>query len=49
MKTSGIAVNEPDKQAFVNASKAIYEEFAKQVPGGQALIDKSLSLAKGGS
>jgi len=49
MKTSGIAVNEADKTAFVNASKEIYGEFAKQVPGGQALIDKSLSLAKGGS
>jgi tripartite ATP-independent transporter DctP family solute receptor len=49
MKTSGIAVNDADKTAFVNASKAIYEEFSKQVPGGQALIDKSLSLAKGGS
>lgn len=49
MKASGIAVNEPDKTAFVNASKAIYEEFSKQVPGGQALIDKSLSLAKGGA
>lgn len=47
MKTSGIAVNEADKNAFVAASKAIYEEFAKQVPGGQQLIDKSLSLAKG--
>ncbi|MCC6947184.1 MAG: TRAP transporter substrate-binding protein [Bradyrhizobiaceae bacterium] len=47
MKASGIAVNEADKNAFVAASKAIYEEFAKQVPGGQALIDKSLSLAKG--
>jgi tripartite ATP-independent transporter DctP family solute receptor len=49
MKTSGIKVNDPDKQAFVNASKAIYEEFSKEVKGGQALIDKSLSLAKGGS
>lgn len=49
MKASGIAVNEPDKAAFVNASKAIYDEFSKQVPGGQALIDKSLSLAKGGA
>src|SRR5690606_13460963 len=45
MKTSGIAVNEADKTSFVNASKAIYDEFSKQVPGGQALIDKSLSLA----
>jgi tripartite ATP-independent transporter DctP family solute receptor len=47
MKASGIAVNQANKDAFVKASKAIYEEFAKQVPGGQALIDKSLSLAKG--
>jgi tripartite ATP-independent transporter DctP family solute receptor len=47
MKSAGIAVNEADKQAFINASKAIYEEFAKQVKGGQGLIDKSLSLAKG--
>jgi tripartite ATP-independent transporter DctP family solute receptor len=47
MKTSGIQVNEADKPAFVNASKSIYEDFAKQVPGGQALIDKSLVLAKG--
>jgi tripartite ATP-independent transporter DctP family solute receptor len=47
MKTSGIAVNQADKDAFVKASKAIYEEFSKEVKGGQALIDKSLSLAKG--
>ncbi len=49
MKTSGIAVNEADKNAFVAASKAIYEEFSTKVPGGKALIDKSLSLAKGAS
>ncbi|MEX0752451.1 MAG: TRAP transporter substrate-binding protein [Xanthobacteraceae bacterium] len=47
MKQSGIAVNEADKAAFVAASKNIYEEFAKEVPAGKALIDKSLSLAKG--
>jgi TRAP-type C4-dicarboxylate transport system substrate-binding protein len=47
MKASGIAVNQADKNAFVAASKAIYDEFSKQVPGGQTLIDKSLSLAKG--
>jgi tripartite ATP-independent transporter DctP family solute receptor len=47
MKQSGIAVNEADKNAFVAASKAIYTEFAKEVPGGQALIDKALSLSKG--
>jgi tripartite ATP-independent transporter DctP family solute receptor len=47
MKTAGIAVNEADKAAFVAASKTVYDEFAKQVPGGQALIDKALSLSKG--
>ena len=47
MKQAGIAVNEADKAAFVAASKAVYQEFAKQVPGGQALIDKALSLSKG--
>jgi TRAP-type transport system periplasmic protein len=47
MKQAGIAVNEADKQSFVNASKNIYTEFAKEVPGGQALIDKALSLSKG--
>jgi TRAP-type C4-dicarboxylate transport system substrate-binding protein len=47
MKQAGIAVNEADKAAFVAASKTIYTEFAKEVPGGQALIDKALSLSKG--
>ena len=47
MKQAGIAVNEADKAAFVAASKAIYEEFSKEVTTGKALIDKSLSLAKG--
>jgi tripartite ATP-independent transporter DctP family solute receptor len=49
MKTSGIAVNEADKPAFVAASKAVYDEFAKEVPTGKELIDKSLALAKKGS
>jgi tripartite ATP-independent transporter DctP family solute receptor len=47
MKQSGIQVNEADKPAFVAASKPVYEEFSKEVPGGKMLIDKSLSLAKG--
>jgi tripartite ATP-independent transporter DctP family solute receptor len=47
MKQAGIQVNEADKHAFVAASKAIYEEFSKQVPTGKQLIDKSLSLVKG--
>ncbi|MGH6770046.1 MAG: TRAP transporter substrate-binding protein [Xanthobacteraceae bacterium] len=46
MQKSGIKVNQADKAAFVAASKAIYEEFSKQVKTGKALIDKSLALAK---
>jgi tripartite ATP-independent transporter DctP family solute receptor len=48
IKQSGsIEVNEADKAAFVAASKAVYQDFAKEVKGGQALIDKALGLAKG--
>ncbi len=47
MKQAGIAVNEVDKAAFVAASKAVYEDFAKEVKGGQDLVDKALALAKG--
>jgi TRAP-type C4-dicarboxylate transport system substrate-binding protein len=32
-------VNEPDKEAFVKASAAIYDEFSTQVKGGKELID----------
>jgi TRAP-type transport system periplasmic protein len=49
IKAAGVKVNEADKAAFINASKAIYEQFAKEVPGGQALIDRSLALGKSGS
>lgn len=47
MKAAGIQVNQADKPAFVAASKDVYGEFAKEVPMGKDLIDKSLSLAKG--
>jgi TRAP-type C4-dicarboxylate transport system substrate-binding protein len=44
IKTTGIKVNEVDKDAFIKASKSIYQEFGKEVPGGQELIDKALAL-----
>ncbi len=47
LKEAGMEVNEADKPAFIEASKPIYAEFAKEVSGGQDLIDKALSL--GGS
>ena len=47
--TPGISINEADKDAFIKASKPIYDEFAKEVPGGQELIDKALALGHKGS
>ena len=44
LKAAGMQVNEADKNAFIQASKAIYEEFSKEVPAAKALIDKSLQL-----
>ncbi len=46
LKSAGIAVNTSNREAFVAASKPVYELFGKEVPGGQALIDKTLALAK---
>ncbi len=37
-------MNEVDKDAFIEASKPIYDEFGKEVPGGKELIDKALAL-----
>jgi len=47
LKDGGISVNEADKQAFIDASKPIYEEFASTVDGGKELVDKVLSLGSG--
>lgn len=47
IKAAGVEVNEADKDAFVAASKPIYEAFAAEVEGGQAMIDEVLGLASG--
>ncbi len=39
-------INVADRAAFVEASKPIYEEFAKEVPGGKQMIDMALQLAE---
>lgn len=43
----GMEVNETDREAFVEASKPLYEKFADEVENGQAMIDQALSLAEG--
>lgn len=47
LKAAGMQVNDPDRAAFVAASKPIYEEFSKAVPRAKEMIDKALSLASG--
>ncbi len=44
LKAAGMQVNDVDQTAFVTASKPIYEEFGKEVPGAKELIDKAVSL-----
>lgn len=39
-----LKINEVDKDAFVKASKAVYEEFTKEVKGGKELVDRILGL-----
>ena len=46
LKQSGMQVNEVDKEAFIAASKGIYEEFGKEVAGAKPLIDKAVALGK---
>ncbi len=41
----GMQRNVADYQAFVSASKPIYEQFAKEVKGGDELISAALALA----
>jgi tripartite ATP-independent transporter DctP family solute receptor len=45
-KNPNIKVNEADKDAFIKASKPIYDDFAKEVPEGKMLIDKALALGQ---
>jgi tripartite ATP-independent transporter DctP family solute receptor len=47
IKAAGVKVNEADKDAFVAASKGVYEEFGKEVPEGGKLVDKAIELGKG--
>ena len=44
---SDIEFNEAYKDAFIEASKPIYEEFGSQVEGGKEIVDKAISLGQG--
>jgi tripartite ATP-independent transporter DctP family solute receptor len=44
LKQAGMQVNDVDKEAFVAASKPIYEEFSAEVPGAKEVIDRAVAL-----
>jgi tripartite ATP-independent transporter DctP family solute receptor len=44
LKAAGMQVNEVDKDAFVAASKPIYDEFSAEVPGAKEVLDRAKSL-----
>jgi TRAP-type C4-dicarboxylate transport system substrate-binding protein len=48
IKAGGVKVNEADKDAFIKASGAIYDEFSGSVPGGGELVKKAQQLGKSG-
>lgn len=47
LKDGGMQVNEPNKQAFIDASASIYEAFAEQVEGGEDMVQTAISLGAG--
>ncbi|MEO5732599.1 MAG: TRAP transporter substrate-binding protein [Rubrivivax sp.] len=47
IKAAGTKVNEVDKEAFIAASKPVYDEFAKEVPAGGKLVNTAIGLGKG--
>lgn len=46
IKKAGTEVNEADKDAFIEASGKIYEDFGSQVEGGKELIERIQSLSE---
>jgi TRAP-type transport system periplasmic protein len=46
IKAAGVAVNTPNKDAFVKASAPVYEEFSKEVSGSKDVIDRAIALGK---
>ena len=46
LKAAGMLVNTPNKDAFIAASKPVYEEYAKEVKGAKEVIDRAIALGK---
>jgi tripartite ATP-independent transporter DctP family solute receptor len=46
LKAAGMQVNTPNKDAFIAASKPVYEEYAKEVKAAKEVIDRAIALGK---
>ncbi|HVL58059.1 MAG TPA: TRAP transporter substrate-binding protein [Burkholderiaceae bacterium] len=46
LKSGGLQVNTPNKDAFIQASRPVYEEFGQEVKGAKELIEKAIGLGK---
>ena len=46
LRAAGMQVNTPNKDAFIAASRPVYEEFAKEVAGAKDVIDRAIALGK---
>jgi tripartite ATP-independent transporter DctP family solute receptor len=46
LKAAGMQVNTPNRDAFIAASKVVYDEFAKDVPSSKEIIDRAIALGK---
>jgi TRAP-type transport system periplasmic protein len=47
LSRSRIQVNEVNRESFLGASKAIYEQFGEEVPGARGWIERALALESG--
>jgi TRAP-type transport system periplasmic protein len=46
LRAAGMQVNTPNKDAFIAASRPVYEDFAKEVAGSKEIIDRAIALGK---
>jgi len=47
LRSAGVEVNIADREAFIRASREIFEGFGDTVEGGDALVAEALALAEG--
>ena len=47
LRSAGVEVNIADREAFIRASREIFEGFGDTVEGGDALVAEALTLAEG--